>query len=53
LKNCHPERSEGSAVSSDEDSAAPSPETPSPESPTERRMNEWAQRVHSLYHRKR
>ena len=49
-KDCHPERSEGPAVSADEETVA---DPPAPESPMEKMMNEWAQRVHSLYHRKR
>jgi len=59
LKNCHrdPElaEGEGSAVSSDEEPAAPSPGPSAPEvpeSPMERMMTQWAQRVHSLYNRK-
>ena len=51
-KNCHPERSEGPAVLSDEETAAPSPDAPAPESPMERMMTQWAQRVNSLYNRK-
>jgi hypothetical protein len=58
LKNCHPERSEGSAVDGSEETAAPSPhpsasEAPAPETHMERMMSQWAQRVHSLYNRKR
>ena len=58
LTNCHPERSEGSAVDGSEETAAPSPapsapEAPAPETPMERMMTQWAQRVHSLYNRKR
>ena len=41
-----------------EETAAPSPdpsapEAPAPETPMERMMTQWAQRVHSLYNRKR
>ena len=50
--NCHPERSEGPAVLADEETADPSP-APAPESPMERMMTQWAQRVNSLYNRKR
>ncbi len=53
LMNCHPERSEGPAVPASEQTAAPSPDAPAPESPMERMMTQWAQRVHSLYNRKR
>ena len=56
LKNCHPDPELAErvrpAVLSDEETAAPSPEAPAPETPLERMMNQWAQRVHSLYNRK-
>ena len=54
FKNCPPEErsDEGSAVLADEETADPSP-APAPESPMERMMTQWAQRVNSLYNRKR
>jgi hypothetical protein len=58
--DCHPERSEGSAVAASESTADASPDPsatdaapPAPETPMERMMTQWAQRVHSLYNRKR
>src|SRR5258708_25373172 len=66
--DCHPERSSASEAEHYEveghpppreqraDSispAQPAPSAPAPESPMEKMMSQWAQRVHSLYHRKR
>lgn len=53
---CPPERSEGSAQRSPHavEGPLPAPEQPpTPELPMERMMTQWAQRVHSLYNRKR
>jgi len=56
LPNCHPERSEGPAFASSEETAEASPEPPpappAPQSPMERMMTQWAQRVNALYNRK-
>jgi len=67
LGDCHPERSDSRATRGSHEVEEPAlslpkgplppPELPAappaPESPMERTMSQWAQRVNSLYHRKR